>query len=44
MVKDEHIEVILNTGSNVKDIAKRLVNAALAAGGRDNVSVMICKV
>ena len=32
MVKDEHMEVILNNGSNVNDITKRLVDVALAAG------------
>jgi protein phosphatase len=44
MVTDQQIEEIIKAGSNVTDIANSLVNAALVAGGKDNVSVIICKV
>ena len=44
MITDEQIEVILNNGNKVKDTANRLVDAALAGGGRDNISVVVCKV
>jgi len=44
MVTDQQIEEIIKAGSNVTDIANSLVNAALVAGGKDNVSVIVCKV
>ena len=44
MVTDEEMEEILHAGNNVKDIANLLVDTALAAGGKDNVSVVVCKV
>jgi serine/threonine protein phosphatase PrpC len=44
MVTDEKIEEILKAQNNVADIANSLVNEALAAGGRDNISVIVCKV
>jgi len=44
MVTDEQIEEILRAENNVRDIANSLVNAALSAGGKDNVSVIVCKI
>ena len=44
MITDEEIEEILKDGNDVDDMTNRLVDAALAAGGKDNVSVVVCKV
>jgi len=44
MVTDEQIEEVLKTQNNVTYIADILVEAALAAGGQDNISVIVCKV
>ena len=44
MISDEQIEEILKAGNNVNDTANRLVDAALTAGGKDNTSVVVCKV
>lgn len=43
MVADEEISRILGEGENADDIAVRLVEAAIDAGGRDNTSVVVCK-
>ncbi len=43
MISDEQIEEILKTGNNVKDTARQLVDEALAAGGKDNISVVVCQ-
>jgi len=44
MVADEQIEEILRAGDNASYIANNLVDAAIANGGKDNVSVVVCKV
>jgi protein phosphatase len=44
MVTDEQIEEILKAETNVTNIANSLVNTALINGGKDNVSVIVCKV
>ena len=44
MITDEKIEEILKEEKDIKDTANLLMNAALAAGGKDNVSVIVCKV
>jgi protein phosphatase len=44
MITDEKIEEILKSENNVSDITNLLVNAALEAGGKDNVSVIVCRV
>ena len=40
MVKDEKIEAILSVNT-AEAAAKLLMDAALAAGGRDNISVVL---
>ena len=44
MITEEQNQEILNDGNDVNNTAKRLVDAALAAGGKDNTSVVVCKV
>jgi protein phosphatase len=44
MITDEQIEEILYDVNDVDNITNRLVDAALTAGGIDNVSVVVCKV
>ncbi|MFC1535128.1 PP2C family protein-serine/threonine phosphatase [Thermodesulfobacteriota bacterium] len=44
MITDEQIADVIKAENNVSDIANCLVNAALAAGGKDNVSVIVCKI
>jgi protein phosphatase len=44
MVTDVQIGEILKVRNNVTDIANSLVDAALKAGGKDNISVIVCKV
>ncbi len=44
MITDEQIEEVLRTENNVREIASSLVNAALSAGGKDNVSLIVCKI
>lgn len=43
MVPDEEIERILGEHDEVRPAAKDLVNAALEAGGKDNVTVIVVK-
>ena len=43
MITDEQIEEILKKGNNVKDTAKQFVDTALASGGKDNISVVVCQ-
>lgn len=43
MITDEQIVEILKEEKDIKDKANLLVNAALAAGGKDNVSVIVCR-
>jgi protein phosphatase len=44
MLMDEKIVQILNSEKNVDDIASRLIHAANDAGGKDNTSVVVCRV
>jgi len=44
MLADEQIEEILKAGDNANDIANKLVDTAIDNGGKDNVSVVVCKV
>ncbi len=44
MVTDEKIEEILNGKNNIPGKADLLFNEALSAGGRDNVSIILCKI
>ena len=44
MIMDEQIKEILKDGNDVNDMANRMVDAALTSGGRDNISVVVCKV
>lgn len=44
MITDEQIASILEAGRDVDNIAKDLIDAANDAGGKDNVSVVVCKV
>ena len=41
MVTDEGIASLFRLGGHADDAAQRLINAALAAGGRDNVTVIV---
>lgn len=44
MVDDAHIHEVLTAGGPLQGRVDRLVEAALAAGGRDNVTVVLCEV
>lgn len=44
MIVDDHVVQILKKSENVADIVVRLVAAAKDAGGKDNTSVIVCKV
>jgi protein phosphatase len=44
MISDEEIGEILTNCNDVDDITISLVNAALDAGGKDNTSVIVCRV
>ena len=44
MLGDEEISKILETESDVDKIAAQLIDAANEAGGKDNTSVVVCKV
>jgi protein phosphatase len=44
MITDEQIVEVLKEKKDIKETANLLVNAALAAGGKDNVSVIACMV
>jgi protein phosphatase len=44
MVSDEDIEEILKSEQNVYEVTHLLVEAALDAGGRDNASIVVCRV
>jgi PPM family protein phosphatase len=44
MISDDEIEGILSAETTVDAIASRLVDAANQAGGKDNTSVLICRV
>lgn len=44
MISDDRISEIISKGSSADEIAVTLVEAALEAGGKDNTSVIVCKV
>lgn len=44
MISDKKIEEILNIKKPIPDTAEMLVNEALSAGGKDNVSVILCEI
>jgi protein phosphatase len=44
MISDTEIEEILSRNKSVPDTANMLVSEALSAGGRDNISVILCKI
>jgi len=44
MVSDEGIAKIMSENTDVKICAKALMQAALKAGGRDNITVILCEV
>ncbi len=44
MLSDDQIAEILRSEMDVEDIANGLVDAALEAGGKDNTSVILCKI
>ena len=44
MITDAEIVEILNSENNVNDTSRRLVEAAIEAGGKDNTSVIVCQV
>ena len=44
MVEDSQIKSVIASSKDVKEIAGRLVKAALKNGGRDNVTVMVLKI
>ena len=44
MLPDRDIEKILKREDEIPDLAEMLVSEALSAGGRDNISVILCKI
>lgn len=44
MLEDKDISEILQKNSSTKDAAMQLVNAALEHGGKDNITVIICRI
>ena len=44
MLPDESIREIINTHQNCAPCVSRLIEEALAQGGRDNITVMLCQV
>jgi protein phosphatase len=44
MISDDEIESVLKNDKDVDDITVNLLNAALDAGGKDNTSVIVCRV
>lgn len=44
MISDKKIKEILKSKNPIPDAAEILVNEALLAGGKDNVSVILCKI
>jgi protein phosphatase len=43
MVADDEIEVVLNTANSTKSACRSLVDLALSAGGRDNITVIVAR-
>lgn len=44
MINDDKIEGILKAAGNVEKAANDLTDAAIEAGGKDNTSVLVCKI
>jgi serine/threonine protein phosphatase PrpC len=44
MISEDQIAQIVSTRKTVDDIASRLIVAANEAGGKDNTSVVVCRV
>lgn len=44
MLSDEMIKGILENEHDITEKANRLINEALSAGGRDNISVIVCEI
>ena len=44
MLADSDIVEILQEADSVQDAAQKLVDAALKHGGRDNITVIICRI
>ncbi len=44
MISEDHMTTILMDEDNVDDIATRMIESAKDAGGKDNVSVVVCRV
>ena len=44
MLEDKDIVEILQKTGSAKDAALQLVNAALEHGGKDNITVIICRI
>ena len=44
MLTDEQISEVLNDRDDVDIMTNELINAAMAAGGKDNTSVVVCRV
>jgi protein phosphatase len=44
MIDDDKIEGLLKSGDNIEKTADRLTDAAMDAGGKDNTSVLVCKI
>jgi protein phosphatase len=44
MITEDQIKEILETENDIDSIARRLVQRALDSGGKDNISVLVCKV
>ena len=43
MVEDDQIERVLSSGESLDKMANTLIKMALAAGGRDNVTLILCR-
>jgi protein phosphatase len=44
LLDDSRISAILNSGNDVHHCADQLIGAAIAAGGKDNVTVVLCEI
>ena len=44
MVDDAEIQNVLVSAETIQQKVKRLIGAALSAGGRDNITVILCEV
>jgi protein phosphatase len=42
-IDDENITIILSSGMPIDQAANTLIRSALAAGGKDNITVILCK-